>query len=147
MTRVRPSRRVLMYGLVAAQLLVLAAIVAPHELNMALDKGPTVDVEILQAHGAKDPFRGAYVSGQSALDLEASHAPLPAGLRDGDRVLVVFAVDRGRRPRIKAVERGRGLVVACSVVGPEAHDGADGRSRSSAPHKALRNFEGAFRNP
>jgi hypothetical protein len=75
---------------------------------MVLDKGPTADVEILHAHGAKDPFRGAYVSGQSALDVEATSAPLPAGLRGGDPVLVVFGVDRGRRPRIIAVERGRG---------------------------------------
>jgi hypothetical protein len=107
MTRGRPSRRVVMYGLVAAQLVVLAAIIAPQELNMALDSGPTIDVEVLHARAAKDSFRGAYVSGRSALDLEASAAPLPAGLRAGDRVLVVFAVQPGRRPRIIAVERGR----------------------------------------
>jgi hypothetical protein len=96
-----------MYGLVAAQLVVLAAIIAPQELNMALDGGPTVDVEVLHARAAKDSFRGAYVSGQSALDLEASAAPLPAGLRAGNRVVVAFAVEPGRRPRIIAVERGR----------------------------------------
>ena len=103
----RPSRRLVMYGLVAAQLVVLAAIVAPQELNMALDSGSTVDIEVLQARATRDPFRGAYVSGQSALDLDGSTAPLPAGLRGGDRVVVVFAAQAGRRPRIIAVERGR----------------------------------------
>ncbi len=107
MRPIRPSRRVVMYALVAAQVVVLAAIVAPHELNMVLDRGPTVDVDVFQARGANDPFRGAHVSGRSALDLESSAAPLPAGLRGGDRVLVVFAVQSGRRSRIVAVERDR----------------------------------------
>ena len=103
----RPSRRVVMYGLVAAQLLILVAIVAPHELNMALDRGPTVDLELVQARAAKDSFRGAYVSGQSALELDGSGVPMPAGLRGGDRVLVKFDVQAGRRPRMVAVERER----------------------------------------
>jgi hypothetical protein len=103
----RPSRRLVMYGLVAAQLLVLAAIIAPQALNMALDHGPSVDIEVVHARGAKDPFRGAYVSGQSALDLDVSTAPLPAGLRGGDRVVVVFGVQPGRRPHVIAVQRGR----------------------------------------
>lgn len=107
MTRVRPSRRVLMYGLVAAQLVILAAIVAPQELNMALDTGPSVDIELLQSRAGKDSFRGAHVSGQSALDLDGSAVPMPAGLRGGDRVLVAFAVQPGRKPRMVAVERGR----------------------------------------
>ena len=102
------SRRNLMYAIVAAQLLVLAAIVAPEELNMALDPGPTVDVEIAQARASKDPFRGAYVSGQSSLDLDGRTVPLPAdGLRPGERVVVTFALDPNRRPRITRVERGR----------------------------------------
>jgi len=103
----RPSRRVVMYALVAAQLVVLAAIVAPQELNRALDTGPTVDLEIVQARAGKDSFRGAYVHGQSALDLDGATVPIPAGLRGGDRVVVTFAVQPGRRPRIGAVERWR----------------------------------------
>jgi hypothetical protein len=107
MTR-RLSRRGRMYAIVAAQLVVLGAMVAPHELNMALDPGPTVDVEIVQARASKDPFRGAYVSGRSALDLDGRTVPLPAaGLRPGERVLVTFAVEPSRRPRITRVERGR----------------------------------------
>jgi hypothetical protein len=96
-----------MYGLVAAQLLILAAIVAPQELNRALDAGPTVDLEITQAHAAKDPFRGAYVRGNTALDLGGPTVPIPAGLRGGERVVVTFAVQPGRRPWIVAVDRGR----------------------------------------
>jgi hypothetical protein len=96
-----------MYALVGAQLVVLAAIVAPQELNRALDTGPTVDLEIVQARAGKDSFRGAYVYGQSALDLDGATVPIPAGLRGGDRVVVTFAVQPGRRPRIVAVERGR----------------------------------------
>lgn len=96
-----------MYGLVGAQLVVVAAIVVPQELNRALDTGPTVDVEIVQARAGKDPFRGAYVYGQSVLDLDGPTVPIPAGLRGGDRVSVTFAVEAGRRPRIVAVDRGR----------------------------------------
>jgi hypothetical protein len=107
MRRPWPSRGVVMYGLVAAQLVVLAVIIAPQELNMALDAGPAVDVEILQSRGEKDPFRGSYVAGQTALDLEGSAVVLPAGLRGGDRVLVTFTIQPGQRPRIFAVERGR----------------------------------------
>jgi hypothetical protein len=106
MSRPQPTRRVMMYALVTAQLVVLAAIIAPQELNMALDTGPTVDVEMLQSRGEKDPFRGTYVRGQSAIDVEGSAVVLPAGLRGGDRVLVTFTVQPGRRPRIFAVERG-----------------------------------------
>ena len=96
-----------MYALVGAQLAVLAAIVGPQELNRALDTGPTVDLEIVQARAGKDSFRGAYVHGQSALDLDGATVPIPAGLRGGDRVVATFAVQPGRRPRIVAVERGR----------------------------------------
>jgi hypothetical protein len=96
-----------MYLIVAAQLGVLATIIAPQELNRALDSGPTVDVEIAQARVGRDNFRGAYVYGQSALDLDARGASLPAGLRAGERVLVSFAVEPNRRPRISSVERGR----------------------------------------
>jgi hypothetical protein len=104
----RLSRRGLMYVLVAAQLVILAAIVGPQELNMALDSGPTVDVEILQARASRDPFRGAYVSGRSVLDLDARAVAVPTGgLRPGDRVLVAFVVEPPRRPRITGVERGR----------------------------------------
>ena len=142
MNRIRLSRRVLMYGLVAAQLLVLAVIVAPHELNMALDKGPAVDVEILHARAAKDPFRGAYVSGQSAMDVEAGHAPLPAGLRAGDRVLVVFAVDRGRRPRIIAVERARGAKPFTATTFTIPGRVVDGRERTSGSPRHVRVFVG-----
>jgi hypothetical protein len=102
------SRRGAMSVIVAAQLLFLAAIVAPQELNMALDRGPAVELEIIQARPFKDPFRGAYVSGQSSLDLDGRAVVLPAdGLRPGDRVLVAFAVEPNRRPRVVGVERGR----------------------------------------
>ena len=107
MIRWRPSRRLLMYALVGAQLLVLGAIVAPQELNRALDAGPTADLEILQARAGKDAFRGAYVYGNSALDLDGATVPVPLGLRSGDRVMVTFATQPGRRPRIVAIERGR----------------------------------------
>lgn len=103
----RPARRGLMYGVVGAQLVVLAAIVAPEELNRALDAGPAVEVEIVHARAARDPFRGAYVVGESGLDLDGRSAVLPAdGLRHGERVLVTFAVGPNGA-RIKGVERGR----------------------------------------
>jgi hypothetical protein len=102
------SRRGLMYALVAAQLLVLAAIVGPQELNMALDASPAIDVEIINARASRDAFKGAHVRGESALDLEGRAAVLPAGgVRPGDRVLVTFAVAPDGRPRISGVERGR----------------------------------------
>lgn len=107
MTGWRPSRRQLMYGLIGAQVLVLAAIVAPQELNRALDASPPVDLEILHARAGKDAFRGAYVHGTSALDLDAATVPIPLGLRSGERVMVTFATQPGRRPRIVAVDRGR----------------------------------------
>jgi hypothetical protein len=137
MTRWRPSRRVLMYGLVGAQLLVLAAIVAPQELNRALDTGPAVDLEIPQARAGKDPFRGAYVYGHSSLDLDGPTVPIPAGLRGGERVLVTFAVQPGRLPRIVAVDRARrrppftatGFTVSGRVV--------DERTRTRIRHDRL----------
>src|SRR5687767_13438376 len=98
MIRWRPSRRALMYGLVGAQLLVPAAIVAPQELNRALDAGATIDLEIVQARAGKDSFRGAYIYGHSALDLDGPTVPIPAGLRGGERVMVTFAAEPGRRP-------------------------------------------------
>jgi len=99
--------RGLMYLIVAAQFAVLATIIGPQELNRALDSGPTVDVEITHARAGRDTFRGAYVHGQSALDLDARAVALPAGLKAGERVLVAFAVEPNRRPRITGVERGR----------------------------------------
>ena len=55
----RRSRRVVMYAVVGAQLLVLASIVAPQELNMALDPGGAVDLEVVRARAERDSFRGA----------------------------------------------------------------------------------------
>ncbi len=101
----RIPRRTLMYLLVAAQVLVLGAIVTWQEVNRALDSGVGVDLEIVQARAHKDPFRGAHVAGQSALDLDGRTAAVPEGLKAGDRVLVFFAVEAGRRPRITRVER------------------------------------------
>lgn len=106
MIRARPSRRAVMYLLVGCQMLVLGAIVVPQELNLAFDTGTGVDLEITGAQALKDPFRGAYISGRSALDLDGAKAALPAErLRPGDEVLVFFAVEAGRRPRIERVER------------------------------------------
>ena len=147
MTRWRPSRRLLMYGLVGAQLLVLVAVVAPQELNRALDTGPTADLEILQARAGKDAFRGAYVHGNSALDLDAATVPVPLGLRGGQRVMVTFATQPGRRPRIVAVERVRrppftatSFTIPGRVVG-EPHRTSrswrDGRVRASVGKPAV----------
>ncbi len=105
----RIGRRGLMYLLVGLQMLVLATIVASHELNIALDSGLAVDVEVAQARARKDPFRGAYVSGSPALDLDGRAAALPsAPLQPGDRVIVFCTVEAGRRPRIMRVERAGG---------------------------------------
>jgi len=106
--RARGARRLLMYLLVGVQVLALGALVAWQEVNIALDAGIGVDLEIADAQARKDPFRGASVSGRSTLDLAARTAALPAErLRPGERVLVFFAVEAGRRPRIVRVERRR----------------------------------------
>lgn len=97
-----------MYLIVAVQVAIMGAIVATQELNIALDSGAGVDVELSGANAAKDPFRGAHVSGHSALDLDGRAAALPARrLRPGEHVLVFFSVEEGRRPRITRVERRR----------------------------------------
>lgn len=102
------SRRSWMSLVVGLQMLVLVMIVGSQELNIALDSGAAVDLEVVHAYARKDPFRGAYVSGESALDLYGKTAELPAEpLRPGDKVLVVFAVEKGRRPRLARVERHR----------------------------------------
>lgn len=104
--RPRWSRRGVMFLIVGIQILILAAIVASQEINRLLDSSLAVDLEIPQAYARKDPFRGASVSGQPALDLEGPNAVLPPErLQPGERVLVFFAVEPGRRPRITEVER------------------------------------------
>lgn len=117
--RPRWSRRALMYLLVGVQVAILGAIVAWQEVNRLLDSGPTVDLEISRAHARKDPFRGASVSGAPALDLGGADARLPPErLRPGERVLVFFAVEPGRRPRVSRVERrGWGAGPAFSPAG------------------------------
>lgn len=103
----RSSGRGLMYLVVGLEMLVLSSIVASQELNRALDSEPGVDLEIVRARARKDPFRGAYVSGESALDLDGRDATLPPErLQPGDRVLVYFDVEPARRPRITRVQRG-----------------------------------------
>jgi hypothetical protein len=102
-----PSRRTLLYVLVGLQLAFLGGIVAVHELNRALDWGPGVSLEIPRANASKDPFRGAAVSGYPALDLHGTHVAVPAGLAPGDAVLVFFATQSGKPPRIVQVERRR----------------------------------------
>ncbi|MBI2116445.1 MAG: hypothetical protein HYT85_15375, partial [candidate division NC10 bacterium] len=102
----RWSRRGLMYLIVGVQVLILGAIVASQEINRALDSSLPVDLEISQAQARKDPFRGAAVSGQPALDLDGTNATVPAErFQPGERVLVFFAREPGRRPRITQVER------------------------------------------
>ena len=86
-----------MYLIVAVQVAIMGAIVATQELNIALDSGAGVDVELSGANAAKDPFRGAHVSGHSALDLDGRAAALPARrLCPGEHVLVFFSVEIGR---------------------------------------------------
>jgi len=102
-----PSRRTLLYVLVGLQLAFLGGIVAVHELNRALDWGPGASLEIPQADASKDPFRGAAVSGHPALNLDGTHVAVPAGLAQGDAVLVFFATQSGTPPRIVQVERRR----------------------------------------
>jgi hypothetical protein len=97
-----------MYLIVALQVAIMGAIVASQELNMALDSAVGVDIELTGARAAKDPFRGAHVSGHSALDLDGRAAAAPADrLRPGEHVLVFFLVEDGRRPRITRVDRRR----------------------------------------
>lgn len=104
--RPRWSRRVLMYLVVGAQVMILGWIVATQEVNRALDSSAPVDLEISQAYARKDPFRGASVSGHPALDLDGEKATVPPRrLTPGERVLVFFAVEPGRHPRITQVER------------------------------------------
>jgi len=102
----RPGTRLLMYGLVGAQLAILGWVVAFQETNRALDRSVPVDLEIPHAYAQKDPFRGAYLRGEPIVALRAPEARLPPGpLAPGDRVLVVFASNPGKRPRIDRVER------------------------------------------
>jgi hypothetical protein len=103
----RVSSRLLMYLIVGLEMLVLTAIVASQELNRALDRGPGVDLDIVNASARKDPFRGGYLSGLGALDLDGSKVALPAEpLEPGDKVLLFFAIEPARRPRITSVQRG-----------------------------------------
>lgn len=102
------SRRALMYLIVAVQVAIMGAIVASQEINIALDSGAGVDVELTGARAVKDPFRGAHVSGHSALDLDGRAAALPSGrLKPGEHVLVFFSAEDGQRPRVARVERRR----------------------------------------
>lgn len=104
----RIGGRGLMYLIVGLEMMVLSSIVASQELNRALDSEPGIDLEIVRARAHKDPFRGAYVSGASALDLDGRQVALPSKrLEPGDKVLVFFAVEPPRRPRITRVQRGR----------------------------------------
>ncbi|MEK6717757.1 MAG: hypothetical protein AABZ16_09730, partial [candidate division NC10 bacterium] len=105
-SRPRRSRRGPMYLIVAIQVLILGGIVASQEINRALDSSVRVDLEISQAQARKDPFRGASVSGQPALNLDGTNATVPPErFQPGERVLVFFAIEPGRRPRITQVER------------------------------------------
>jgi hypothetical protein len=100
------SPRRLMYLVVGLQVLILGAIVASQEVNRLFDSSPAVDLEIPDAQAQKDPFRGAFLSGQPMLNLDGTGAALPSGkLQPGERVLVFFAVEPAKRPRISAVER------------------------------------------
>ncbi len=100
------SRRMLMYLIVGLQVLILGAIVASQEVNRLFDSSLAVDLEIPDAQAQKDPFRGAFIAGQPMLNLDGTGAALPSGkLQPGERVLVFFAVEPGKRPRISAVER------------------------------------------
>ena len=95
-----------MYLIVGCQIAVLAAIVALREVNRAYDAGPAVDLEISRAYARTDPFRGASVSGRPVLNLDGTHAVVPPErLQPGERVLVFFAPEQNRQPRITAVER------------------------------------------
>jgi len=136
--RARLSRRLVMYLLVGVQVLALGALVAWQEINIALDPGVGVDLEIADAQARKDPFRGAYVSGRSTLDLAGRTAALPAErLRPGEKVLVFFAVEAGGRPRIVRVERRRrggdppfaptGFSIPGRVLGTDARRSLSGR--------------------
>ena len=95
-----------MYVLVGAQLAILGWVVAFQETNRALDRSIPVDLEIPHAYAQKDPFRGAYIRGEPVVALGGPEARMPPGpLAPGDRVLVVFASDPGKRPGIVRVER------------------------------------------
>jgi hypothetical protein len=120
-----------MYGLIAAQMAVLGWVVVYQEVNRALDGSVPVDLEIPHAYAQKDPFRGAYVHGEPAVSLGGPDAQLPAErLAPGDRVLVFFATDPGKRPGLVRVERrgwgsgpgftAAGFTVPGTVTGPEA---------------------------
>jgi hypothetical protein len=103
----RPSRRTLLYVLVVLQLVFLGGIVAVHELNRALDWGPGVRLEIPEANASNDPFRGPTVRGHPALNLDGAQVAVPAGLAPGDAVLVYFAPESGKPPRVAQVQRRR----------------------------------------
>ncbi len=100
------SRRRIMYLIVGLQVLILGGIVASQEINRLFDSSLAVDLEIPDAQAQKDPFRGAFIAGQPMLNLDGTGAALPSGkLQPGERVLVLFVVEPGKRPRISAVER------------------------------------------
>ena len=103
----RPSRRTLLYLLVGLQLAFLGGIVAVHELNRALDWGPAVRVELPEVTASNDPFQGPAVRGHPALSLDGTHVTVPAGLAQGDAVLVFFAPESGKPPHIVQVQRRR----------------------------------------
>ncbi len=103
----RPSRRALLYVLVGLQLALLGGIVAIQELNRALDRGPGVPLEIPEAIASNDPFQGPALRGRPALSLEGKQVAVPADLSPGDAVLVFFAPESGKPPRIVRVERRR----------------------------------------
>ena len=106
MPPVRWSRRILMYVIVGVQVVILGWIVGLHEINQALDSSVPIGLEIPKAYAQKDPFRGAYIWGQPALDLDGEKAATPVErLQPGEGVLVFFAVEAGKRPWITRVER------------------------------------------
>jgi hypothetical protein len=94
-----------MYVLVAVQLVVLAGIVAVQEINRLWDASPGIPLEFSNAYGSRDPFKGAFVSGQAILSFATPEASVPGDLRVGDKVLVVFALQAGKPPRVMRVER------------------------------------------
>ncbi len=102
----RWSRRTLMYLIVGVQVVILGWIVGFQEINQALDSSVPIGLEIPKAYAQKDSFRGAYIWGQPALDLDGEKAVTPAKrLQPGEGVLVFFAVEAGKRPWITRVER------------------------------------------
>jgi hypothetical protein len=100
------TRRRLAYLLVGIQVAILGAVVGSQELNRMLDSGAAVELEIPEASAGKDPFRGASLSGQVRLNLNALHAEVIGGpLSPGEQVLAFFVIEAGSNPRIYRVER------------------------------------------